>query len=129
MEIRIKDGKYLKANYEWNELHVFEAGPGLHIKESSRLEDTQWETGAAFLCLICNVVLALSSPSPLNGYHFGVAATSASRKVMASNIRWKQPKAYVPDGLTEEKYKQIRNDELAKQQKWTLVCVSLDLIK
>ena len=39
-----RDGKYLKANYECNELHFFEAGPGIHIKESSRLKDTQWET-------------------------------------------------------------------------------------
>ncbi|KAL7536887.1 hypothetical protein ACHAXR_007473 [Thalassiosira sp. AJA248-18] len=39
-----RDGKYLRANYECNELHFFEAGPGLHIKEPSRLKDTQWET-------------------------------------------------------------------------------------
>jgi len=39
-----KDGKYLRANYESHELHYFEVGPGLHIKEQSRLKDTQWET-------------------------------------------------------------------------------------
>jgi microtubule-associated protein-like 6 len=38
------DGKYLRANYECQELHFFEAGPGLHIKESSRLKDVHWET-------------------------------------------------------------------------------------
>jgi WD40 repeat protein len=38
------DGKYLRANYECQELHFFEAGPGLHIKESSKLKDVHWET-------------------------------------------------------------------------------------
>ncbi|KAL3794334.1 hypothetical protein ACHAW5_009894 [Stephanodiscus triporus] len=38
------DGKYLRANYECHELHFFEAGPGLHVKESSRLKDVHWET-------------------------------------------------------------------------------------
>ena len=39
-----RDSKYLRVNYQSNELHFFEAGPGLHIKESSRLKDTEWET-------------------------------------------------------------------------------------
>jgi len=70
---------------------------------------------SALLCLMGNAVSALSSPSPLNGYHFG-AATATSKKVTISNLRQNQPKAYVPDGLTEEQYRKIRNDELATTQ-------------
>ncbi|KAL9191598.1 hypothetical protein ACHAXT_001304 [Thalassiosira profunda] len=39
-----RDGKYLRVSSESNELHFLEAGPGLHIKEPSRLKDTEWET-------------------------------------------------------------------------------------
>mmetsp|Transcript_21991 Transcript_21991/g.46028 ORF Transcript_21991/g.46028 Transcript_21991/m.46028 type:complete len:236 (-) Transcript_21991:164-871(-) len=73
---------------------------------------------AVFLCLTGNGknALALSSPSPLNGYHFGATADT-TRKVTTSNLRQStRPKSYVPDGLTEEQYRQIRNDELAQQQ-------------
>lgn len=66
-------------------------------------------------------VLALSSPSPLNGYHFGAATAnragaSPNKKVSSSDFLQKKPKAYVPDGLTEEQYRRIRNDELAEQR-------------
>ena len=67
----------------------------------------------AFVCLIYHAS-GLASPSPLNGYHFG--ATASARKVSASNLRPKQTKSYVPDGLTEEQYQRIKNDELATQK-------------
>ena len=55
---------------------------------------------------------ALSSPSPLHGFHFGAAT-----KVTAADLRRRQPKSYVPDGLTEEQYRKIKADELAKMQR------------
>ena len=66
------------------------------------------------------VASAFSSPSPLTGYHFGVSTTSATKKVSASDAllsNRNRPKSYVPDGLTEEQYKQIKATELAQQQK------------
>jgi len=39
-----RDGKYLKVNTESYDLNFFEAGPGIHIKEPSKLKDMQWET-------------------------------------------------------------------------------------
>jgi len=38
------DGKYLRTSTESNELLFHEAGPGLLIKEASKLKDCQWET-------------------------------------------------------------------------------------
>ena len=84
---------------------------------------------ALFLCaLICCIshASALSSPSRReNGYNnFGIsttaaAATTTPKKLKASDL-YNQPrqqqKSYVPDGLTEEQYRKIKNDELAKQQ-------------
>jgi len=72
----------------------------------------------AFLGLVCDA-LALSSTSPLNGYHFGstTAGTENVKKVTTSNLRRKQPKGYVPDGLTEEEYRKIKDDERAQQQR------------
>ena len=66
------------------------------------------------------VASAFSSPSPLTGYHFGASTTSATKKVSASDAllsNRNRPKSYVPDGLTEEQYKQIKATELAQQQK------------
>ena len=66
------------------------------------------------------VASAFSSPSPLTGYHFGASTTSATKKVSASDAllsNKNRPKSYVPDGLTEEQYKQIKATELAQQQK------------
>ena len=79
----------------------------------------------AFICCISHAS-ALSNPSPrVNGYNnfpgtsTTVAAATAPRKLKASNLN-KQPrqqqKSYVPDGLTEEQYRKIKNEELAKQQ-------------
>lgn len=75
-------------------------------------------TCAFLFCLIDNNVSALSSPSsPLNGYHFGATDASGTvRKVTNSNLLQNQPRPYVPDGLTEEQYKKIKNAELAEQQ-------------
>jgi len=39
-----QDGKYLRTSTESNELLFHEAGPGLLIKEPSKLKDCQWET-------------------------------------------------------------------------------------
>ncbi|KAL9185968.1 hypothetical protein ACHAXT_005206 [Thalassiosira profunda] len=70
-----------------------------------------------FLVLICNAV-ALSSPSPLRGYHFGASTSAAApKKVSASSIGRRGPKSYVPDGLSEDQYRQIKSEELARQQK------------
>ena len=85
---------------------------------------------AVFLCaLICCIshASALSNPSSrvVNGFNnFGtsttvVAAATTPRKLKASDLN-KQPrqqqKSYVPDGLTEEQYRKIKNEELIKQQ-------------
>mmetsp|Transcript_32705 Transcript_32705/g.79176 ORF Transcript_32705/g.79176 Transcript_32705/m.79176 type:complete len:199 (+) Transcript_32705:142-738(+) len=66
--------------------------------------------------VLCHVASALSAPSPLKEYHFGATAATASKRVTASDLRRKQPTSYVPDGLTEEQYRQIKNDEIAQQQ-------------
>ena len=68
------------------------------------------------VCLIvcCDPASALASPSPLKGYHFG--SSTATKKVTTSDLNQKKPKSYVPDGLTEEQYMQIKNNELAQQQ-------------
>jgi hypothetical protein len=60
---------------------------------------------------------ALSSPSPLHGFHFGATTAATSTKVTAADLRRRQPKSYVPDGLTEEQYRKIKADELVKMQR------------
>ena len=60
---------------------------------------------------------ALSSPSPLHGFHFGATTATTSTKVTAADLRRRQPKSYVPDGLTEEQYRKIKADELVKMQR------------
>ena len=81
----------------------------------------------AFICCISHAASALSNPSSrvVNGFNnFGtsttvVAAATTPRKLKASDLN-KQPrqqqKSYVPDGLTEEQYRKIKNEELIKQQ-------------
>ena len=39
-----RDGKYLQVNCQSYELLFYEAGPGLHIKESSLMKDIVWDT-------------------------------------------------------------------------------------
>lgn len=73
------------------------------------------------LCISHNgFVSALSSPSRMNGYNLRTSTSSFTtpKKLKASDLN-KQPrqqKSYVPDGLTEEQYRKIKNQELAKQQ-------------
>ena len=38
------DGKYLRVNTESRELLYFEVGPGIRIKDASRLRDEEWDT-------------------------------------------------------------------------------------
>ncbi|KAL3810769.1 hypothetical protein ACHAXA_001594 [Cyclostephanos tholiformis] len=46
---------------------------------------------------------SLSHPSPLRGYHFGSnPSTASSVKVTSADLRRRQPRSYVPDGMTEE---------------------------
>lgn len=62
------------------------------------------------------LVAALASPSPLTGYHFGANTPATAKKVTAADLRRDRPRSYVPDGLTEEQYRQIKEEELAKTQ-------------
>jgi len=78
---------------------------------------------ALIICLCHEEVLALSSPARVNnGYHFGASSTVAAvpnnkRKLKASDtVVPKRQTSYVPDGLTEEQYNKIKNEELAKTQ-------------
>ena len=83
----------------------------------------------AFICCISHAS-ALSNPSSrvVNGFNnfpgtsttTTVVAATTPRKLKASDLN-KQPnrqqqKSYVPDGLTEEQYRKIKNEELIKQQ-------------
>lgn len=79
---------------------------------------------AAGLCLLAldgrgggGCADALASPSK---YHFGAGASSASsaaRKSAASDRRRRtRPSSYVPDGLTEEQYQQIKDQERLAQE-------------
>jgi hypothetical protein len=61
--------------------------------------------------------LALFSPSLPRSYHFGAATATTSMKVTNADLRQRQPKPYVPDGLTEEQYRKIKADELVKMQR------------
>lgn len=77
---------------------------------------------AILICISasCNIsyVSALSVPSQgVNGF---ASSTTAPKRLKASDLNKQQQqrrkKSYTPDGLTEEQYAQIRNEELAKQQ-------------
>jgi len=42
-----RDGKYLQVNSQSHELLFFEAGPGIRIKEASRMKDIIWDTNTS----------------------------------------------------------------------------------
>ena len=53
----------------------------------------------------------------LSAYHFGASADTSDKR--AGNFPYEQNRAtntYVPDGLTEEQYKQIKEEDMAKLQ-------------
>lgn len=60
------------------------------------------------------VAASSSSSSLQHAYHFGAGAVNTEKPALAKQ----QPYAsYVPDGLSEEEYKRIKNEESRKQQK------------
>ena len=54
-----------------------------------------------------------AASSSLHAYHFGTGAVKNTEKPVAK----KRYKSYVPDGLSEEEYAQIKLEEYRKQQK------------
>lgn len=72
---------------------------------------------ALLLCFKSTSSFSLTHFSPaasftLNAYHFGAGAVNREKPTAK-----KRPTSYVPDGLTEEEYQQIKIEEYRKQQK------------
>ncbi|EED90921.1 predicted protein [Thalassiosira pseudonana CCMP1335] len=58
---------------------------------------------------------AATSPQ-LNAYHFGVSYQQQQRTEQPRPILRKRPTSYIPDGLTEEEYNTIKQNDRAKLQ-------------
>ena len=54
-----RDARYLRVNTASKQLEFYEAGPGVHIQESSRLRDITWDSET---CIYCWAVQGVWSP-------------------------------------------------------------------